>query len=53
LHSKPDEELVEEHRSRMKKEADGVHVSLADQAEDLKPGHEEGEASDNTTLHTD
>jgi platelet-activating factor acetylhydrolase len=53
LHSKPDDELVEEHRDRMKKEAEGVHVSRADQAEDLRLGNEEGEASDSTTLHTD
>jgi hypothetical protein len=53
LHSKPGEELVEEHRRRMKKEAEGVHGSLADQAEDSKAGNEEGEASDSTTLHTE
>jgi hypothetical protein len=53
LHSKPDEELVEEHRGRMKKEAKGVHVPLADQAGQLEAGNEEGEASDSTTLPTE
>ena len=52
LHSKPDEALVEEHRSRMKKEA-GHHTSTVDQAAGSMPGEGEGEASDSTTLHTD
>jgi platelet-activating factor acetylhydrolase len=52
LHSRPDEELVEEHRGRMEREA-GYTASAADMPADPKPESEKGEASDGSTLHTD
>jgi platelet-activating factor acetylhydrolase len=52
LHSRPDEELIEEHRGRMEREA-GYTASAADMPADPKPESEKGEASDGSTLHTD
>ena len=53
LHSKPDEELVKEHQSRVTKEAGGEHVPATDLAAESVPGDGEGKASDSTTLHTE
>jgi platelet-activating factor acetylhydrolase len=53
LHSKPDEALVEEHRSRVKRGSGGVHTSAPDLSVSPNPANEEGSASNSTTLHTE
>jgi platelet-activating factor acetylhydrolase len=53
LHSRPDEELLAEHRSRMLREAAGGMKSSIDVPVDTNTGGKEGEASDSTMLHAE
>lgn len=53
LHSKPDEELIAEHRSRVERDAKGAEQSTAGGHLDTKPPSRGDEASDSTTLHAE